>query len=132
MTALMPIGWRVGQNRTMKVLVIVNDAPYGGERAYNGLRTAMTLQKEHNADVRVFLFADAIWAAASGQKTPDGYYNVERMLKAILAKGGQIKLCGSCADARGFDRERAVPGTQIGSMTELCDWIMEADKTLVF
>lgn len=132
MANLIPAGRRVGNNGAMKVLIILNDAPYGGERAYNGLRTAMTLQKEHGADVRVFLFADAIWAAASGQKTPDGYYNVERMLKAILAKGGQIKLCGSCADARGFDRENAVPGVLIGSMPELADWVVEAEKSLVF
>jgi|GEM_PF-6244757 len=66
------------------------------------------------------------------RRTPDGYYNVERMLKAILAKGGQIKLCGSCADARGFDRENAVPGVLIGSMPELADWVVEAEKSLVF
>jgi uncharacterized protein involved in oxidation of intracellular sulfur len=31
----------------MKILFIINDAPYGSEKAYNGLRMAMTLQKEH-------------------------------------------------------------------------------------
>ncbi len=31
----------------MKVLIIINDAPYGTEKAYNALRLAMALQKEH-------------------------------------------------------------------------------------
>ena len=30
----------------MKVLIIINDAPYGTEKAYNALRVAMQLQKE--------------------------------------------------------------------------------------
>lgn len=39
----------------MKVLIIINDAPYGTEKAYNALRMAMTLQKEHeNVDTSIF------------------------------------------------------------------------------
>lgn len=34
----------------MRVLFIINDAPYGSEKAYNALRMAMTLQREF-ADV---------------------------------------------------------------------------------
>jgi uncharacterized protein involved in oxidation of intracellular sulfur len=30
----------------MKVLIIINDAPYGSEKAYNALRIAMQLQKD--------------------------------------------------------------------------------------
>jgi len=41
-------------------------------------------------------------AAKSGQKTPDGYYNVERMLKGVVAGKGQILLCTTCMDARGL------------------------------
>ena len=32
----------------MKILIVINDAPYGDDRPYNALRTAMTLQKEHD------------------------------------------------------------------------------------
>lgn len=31
----------------MKVLFILNDAPYGSEKIYNGLRLAVALQKDH-------------------------------------------------------------------------------------
>ena len=62
----------------MKILIIINDAPYGTEKAYNALRMAMALQKE-NADVKakIFLLADAVFCALPNQKTPNGYYNIE-------------------------------------------------------
>ena len=43
-----------------KILILINDAPYGSEKAYNALRLAMQLGKEHtDTEVRVFLMADA-------------------------------------------------------------------------
>lgn len=76
----------------MKYLFIVNDGPYGTEKAYNALRLAMAMQKEVDADIRVFLMADAVANAVAGQNTPQGFYNIERMLKGILVKGGKVKL----------------------------------------
>ena len=62
----------------MNVLVILNDAPYGSEKAYNALRLAMTLQKEQaDATVQTFLMADAVPCALPNQTTPQGYYNIE-------------------------------------------------------
>jgi len=77
----------------VKYLIIINDGPYGTEKAYNGLRVVMALQKEtDNADVRVFLMADAVANAVSGQNTPQGFYNIERMIKGVLVKGGKVRL----------------------------------------
>ena len=73
----------------MKTLLILNDAPYGSERSYNGLRLALSLAKREGEEVRVFLMGDAVSCAVRGQRTPDGYYNVERMLKS-LAKRGEV------------------------------------------
>ena len=86
----------------MQVLLILNDPPYGTERCYNGLRLALALAKSDPViTVTVFLMADAVTAAKSGQKTPDGYYNVERMLKRVLTGKGDVLLCGTCMDAPG-------------------------------
>ncbi len=75
----------------MNVLLILNDAPNGTEKAYNALRLAMTLQKAHaETRVQIFLMADAVTSALPNQATPQGYYNIERMLRSIVAKGGQI------------------------------------------
>jgi uncharacterized protein involved in oxidation of intracellular sulfur len=71
---------------TKSYLFIVNDAPYGNERPYNALRLALDLVK-HEAHVRVFLVGDGVNCAVAGQKTPEGYYNVERMLKPIARRG---------------------------------------------
>jgi uncharacterized protein involved in oxidation of intracellular sulfur len=70
-------------------LFVVNDAPYGNERPYNALRLALNLVKHSDVRVRVFLTGDAVLCARQGQKTPDGYYNIERMLKS-LARRGQV------------------------------------------
>jgi uncharacterized protein involved in oxidation of intracellular sulfur len=73
----------------MKYLVIINDSPYGIERTYNGLRLAMTLSKKEDIGVSVFFVGDGVNAARKGQKTPEGYYNVERMV-ASLARRGRV------------------------------------------
>ncbi|MHC1782595.1 MAG: DsrE/DsrF/TusD sulfur relay family protein [Anaerolineaceae bacterium] len=70
-----------------KYLFVINDAPYGDERPFNALRLAMNLAKREDAQVRVFLTADGVSCARKGQKTPEGYYNIERMLKFVTAKG---------------------------------------------
>jgi uncharacterized protein involved in oxidation of intracellular sulfur len=68
-------------------LFIVNDSPYGSERPYNALRLALNLVKREGAHVQVFLIGDGVNCAIAGQKTPEGYYNVERMLKSIARRG---------------------------------------------
>jgi uncharacterized protein involved in oxidation of intracellular sulfur len=69
------------------ILIIINDGPYGTERAYNALRLGMNLVKRPEAVVRVFLVGDGVVCAKRGQTTPQGYYNVERMLKSISQHG---------------------------------------------
>ena len=61
----------------MNIVLILNDPPYGSERSYNGLRLALAKQDQSNSTT-VFLMADAVNCAKKGQKTPEGYYNIER------------------------------------------------------
>ncbi len=117
----------------MKTLIIINDAPYGTEKAYNALRMAMTLQKEHTSvKVRIFLLADAVGCAIPNQKTPSGYYNVERMLKSVINRGGKIKACGGCSEARGISGLKLIEEIEISNMKEFSNWVVEADKVLTF
>jgi len=69
------------------ILFIINDGPYGNERPYNALRLALKLITRPEVVVRVFLMGDGVGCARRGQKTPDGYYNVERMVKSIAQRG---------------------------------------------
>jgi uncharacterized protein involved in oxidation of intracellular sulfur len=117
----------------VQILLILNDPPYGTERCYNGLRLALALAKSDPAiTVTMFLMADAVIAAKSGQKTPDGYYNVERMLKGVLAGKGQILLCGTCMDARGLTDAEILAGVKRSTMAELAAATVSADKVLMF
>lgn len=118
----------------MKVLFIINDAPYGTEKAYNALRLAMALQEDEliTCQVRVFLLADAVTAALPMQGTPQGYYNIERMLKAVIGKGGEVKLCGTCCEARGLKNLALIPEIEISTMAQLGMWTVESEKVLVF
>jgi uncharacterized protein involved in oxidation of intracellular sulfur len=116
----------------VKYLFILNDPAYGTERSYNALRLAMNLQKQElEAEITVFLMGDAVVSAKAGQKTPDGYYNLERMLKAVGRKG-DILLCGTCMDARGMTEDEIVGGARRSSMDELGERTHSADKVLVF
>ena len=117
----------------MNVLIIINDPPYGTEKGYNALRLAMTLQKEHtDVRLRVFLMADAVVGALAGQTTPQGYYNIERMLRGVMTKGAEVALCGTCMDARGLKEASFLDGAQRGTMSQLAQWTVEADRVAVF
>lgn len=117
----------------MKMLFILNDPPYGTERIYNALRLAHALLKnDPRMELTVFLMADAVIAAKAGQKTPDGYYNMERMLKRVSAGNGKVLLCGACMDARGLEEAALLAGARRSTMDELAAATIEADKVLVF
>jgi len=117
----------------MTTLIIVNDPPYGTERVYNALRLAHALSKmEPPASVTVFLMADAVLAAKAKQKPPEGYYNVERMLKRVLAGKGMVLLCGTCMDARGISDNELMDGARRSTMDELASATIEANRVLVF
>jgi len=116
----------------MNALVILNDGPYGNERSYNGLRLALALSSVDDASVRVFLMADAVACAKPGQATPDGYYNIGRMLKSLVNRGVEIGACGSCMDARGYAETDLAGGVVRSSMTRLAEWTIEADKVVTF
>ncbi len=115
----------------MRYLIVLNDPPYGTERSYNGLRLASSLLKAEGNEVDVFLMADAIFCAKAGQKTPEGYYNLERMLKPVIRKGS-VLLCGTCMDARALTEDELMEGARRSSMAELTERTTAADKVLVF
>lgn len=127
-----PIHGTEAEKRPMRTLLILNDPPYGMERAYNGLRLANALAKRDGQEVRVFLMGDAASCAKAGQTLPQGYYSLERMLKIFSAKGGETGACGTCMDARGLTDDELVKGVRRSTLDELTEWTVWADKVLVF
>ncbi|HUY58558.1 MAG TPA: DsrE family protein [Solirubrobacteraceae bacterium] len=115
----------------MKILVIVNDQPYGSERPYNALRLAGALAKREEVELRVFLLGDAVACALAGQQLPDGHYHLDRMLMPLIRRG-EVACCGTCMDARSFTEQMLVEGARRSTLEELTDWTLWAEQTLTF
>jgi uncharacterized protein involved in oxidation of intracellular sulfur len=115
-----------------KTLIILNDPPYGTERSYNALRLAGALAKREGQEVKIFLLGDAASCAKANQKVPQGYYNLETMLKGPSRHGAEIGVCGTCMDARGIADTELTEGAKRSTLEQLTDWTLWADKALVF
>jgi len=115
-----------------KLLFILNDPPYGSERVFNGLRLAGAVAGRENTDVRVFLMGDAVGAAIAGQKLPDGYYHLDRMIASCARHGADIGCCSTCLDARGFTDDMLTDDTRRSTLEELADWTLWADQVVTF
>ena len=59
-------------------------------------------------------------------------YNIEKMMKLSLIKGAKVKICGSCAEARGLKNVQLIDGAEMSTMAELTNWVVDSDKVLVF
>ncbi len=116
----------------MNVLLILNDPAYGTERSFNGLRVAGSLAQREQVIVRVFLIGDAVGCAVGGQKLPNGYYHLDRMITAAIRHGAEVGCCGTCLDARGITDGLLVDGARRSSLDELTDWVIWADQTITF
>ncbi|SFM87606.1 DsrE/DsrF/TusD sulfur relay family protein [Rugamonas rubra] len=117
----------------MQALFILNAAPYGSELTHNGLRLAGALaRREHNA-VRVYLMGDAVGAAKSGQKLPEGQPSLQTIIERVAAAAqGNVGVCAGCMDARALQDSELIDGTHRGTLEELADWSEWADKIFVF
>lgn len=111
---------------------ILNDAPYGTERSYNGLRLATALSKREGEEAKVFLIGDAASCAKNHQKVPQGFYNIEVMLHGITRRGAEAGVCGTCMEARGITEAELTENTTKSTLDQLTDWTQWADKTVVF
>ena len=115
------------------ILFIIHSSPYGDERFFSALRLALQLQEQHKSAVnlKVFLMSDAVTGALAKQNPAEGYH-LQQMLEILTAQGATIKLCKTCTNARGITKLPLADGVEIGTLAELADWTMEADKVLNF
>jgi len=114
------------------ILFIINASGYGSENAYNALRLVRALLDEPETKVKIFCLRDAVICAKKGQKTPDGYYNLGKMLISLMQKDVEVGVCGTCIDARGIDEKDLLDGVHKGNMKVLASWVLTSDKILTF
>ena len=114
-----------------KLLFIINAAPYGNESFFSGLRLALQIQEQHQVDLKLFLMSDAVVAGLKKQN-PRESYHAQQMLEILTAQGATVKLCKTCVAARGIMELPLADGVEIGTLIELADWTIQADKILNF
>ena len=54
------------------------------------------------------------------------------MLEILTSQGATVKLCKTCTNARGMTELPLADGVEIGTLIELADWTIQADKVLNF
>jgi len=115
-----------------KIVIVANGAAYGSESLFNSLRLAIALREKESAlELRLFLMSDAVTAGLKGQKPAEGY-NIQQMLEILTAQNVPVKLCKTCTDGRGITGLPLIDGVEIGTLVELAEWTLTADKVLTF
>lgn len=97
------------------------------------LRLALQIQEQHkaNTEIKLFLMSDAVTAGLAKQNPAEGYH-IQQMLEILTAQGANVKLCKTCTNARGITDLPLADGVEIGTLIELADWTIQADKVLNF
>ena len=57
---------------------------------------------------------------------------MQQMLEILTAQQVPVKLCKTCADGRGVSALPLVDGVEVGTLVELAQWTLAADKVLTF
>ena len=116
------------------ILVIVHAPAYGNERVLSALRLASALlaQEAETVDLRIFLMSDAVTVALPNQADASAGGGLQQMLEQLATLGAQICLCRTCASARGIIDLPLIDSIRIGTLSELAEWTLAADKVLTF
>jgi len=112
--------------------MILTEAPYGSDRPYNALRLAGALAATEGTELKLFLMCDAVVAAVGGQAPTDQDANLGARLSALVRCGAEVKVCGLCCETRGIHNTKLEAGLGMGSMPELAQWTLDADRVLTF
>jgi uncharacterized protein involved in oxidation of intracellular sulfur len=114
------------------ILIILNAPPYGSERCLSALRLATALAgSDAAAKVSLFLMSDATVLGLPNQVDGSGN-GLQGMVEALVGYGVDIRLCRTCALARGLAELPLIPGVAIGTLAELAETTLAADKVVTF
>lgn len=118
----------------MKTLIIFNRNPYDNtDVTWNGLRLADKLL-DAGSEVRIFLMNDAVDMARDVCRPPEGYdQDLSQMLKALIARGVPVKVCGTCMARCGIYKNHPYfDGAEQSTMPALAEWVIDSGKVLTF
>lgn len=118
----------------MKTLLIFNHEPYDTtDVSWNALRLADKLV-DAGSEVRIFLMNDAVDMARDACRPPERYdQDLSQMLKALIARGVTVKVCGTCMARCGiYKNQPYFEGAEKSTMPALAEWVMDSDKVVSF
>jgi uncharacterized protein involved in oxidation of intracellular sulfur len=118
----------------LKVLIVLNREPYDNtDVTWNALRLADKLA-DGGHELRLFLMNDAVDLAREVCRPPDGYdQDLTMMLKALIARGATVKVCGTCMARCGIYKNHPYfEGAEKATMQALTDWVVDSDRVLSF
>ncbi|MFC2060979.1 DsrE/DsrF/TusD sulfur relay family protein [Elusimicrobiota bacterium] len=114
-------------------LIIFNSNPYdGSDVTWNGLRLAEKLL-DLQLEVKIFLMNDSVDLAREACSPPEGYYDLVQMLKNLIDKEVEVGVCGTCKARCGlYKGEPYFMDSMEAKMTDLAEWVKEANKVISF
>ena len=114
------------------ILIIIHAPPYGSERCLSGLRLATALAgRDDKPEVRIFLMSDATVLGLPNQIDGSGN-GLQGMVEELVRRGVDIRSCRTCALARGLAELPLIEGVRIGTLVELAEATLAADKIITF
>jgi uncharacterized protein involved in oxidation of intracellular sulfur len=112
-------------------LIILSRSPFDGDTTWNALRLAATLQSQQIA-VRVFVMNDATDLVRQGAMPEGAEFDLQGMLRGLLARGGRVKVCTTCVTRCGMHSGDVMPEVVMATMPDLAAWVIESDRALTF
>jgi uncharacterized protein involved in oxidation of intracellular sulfur len=125
------VAGRGGARKPAAVLVILSDAPFDGDAAWNALRLAATLL-DQGAQVRIFVMNDAIDLVREGGMPDGAEFDLQAMLRALLPLGARLKICTTCVNRCGIGQGEVIPEAIMATMGDLAAWVVDSDRVVVF
>lgn len=115
-----------------KIVIIIHAPPYGSERCLSALRLATALVScDQKPELQLFLMSDATVLGLPNQV--DGTGNgLQGMVEELVSHGVSVRVCRTCAFARGIGELPLIPGASIGTLGELAQATLAADKVITF
>lgn len=115
----------------MRLLLVINRAPYdGSDVVWNALRLARTAL-EGGLTVRLFLMNDGV-DLARDSRPREAEFDLQGMLADLMRRGADVKLCQTCLSRCGIGRGEVIVEAQVAGMKDLLEWIQDSEKVLTF
>src|SRR3972149_6641890 len=106
-------------------LIVLSHASFDGDVCWNALRLAGALAGR-GAAVRLFVMNDAIDLVRQGAMPEGAEFDLQRMLRALLARGARVKVCTTCVNRCGIAHGEVLPETPLSTMDDLAAWVAES------